>query len=221
MALYLKEHLTFDRANMVVESTGDGDLKALYMKGILIQGGVKNANDRVYPVSEIESAVETLNSQLKEGYSVLGEVDHPDDLKINLDRVSHLIVSLQKEGTNYIGKAKILETPMGQIARGLLDGGANLGVSSRALGSLKVNEDGIQVVQDDFMLSTAADIVADPSAPDAYVRGIMENKEWVFVDGKFVEKHIEEVKAIIRKTSSRNLEEAKIVAFQKFLSKIR
>jgi hypothetical protein len=110
---------------------------------------------------------------------------------------------------------------MGQIARGLLDGGANLGVSSRALGSLKVNEDGIQVVQDDFMLSTAADIVADPSAPDAYVRGIMENKEWVFVDGKFVEKHIEEVKAIIRKTSSRNLEEAKIVAFQKFLSKIR
>jgi hypothetical protein len=107
------------------------------------------------------------------------------------------------------------------IARGLLDGGANLGVSSRALGSLKSNNEGVQIVQDDFMLSTAADIVADPSAPDAFVRGIMENKEWVFVDGKFVEKHIEEVKAVIQKTSSRNLEEAKMRAFQNFLSKIR
>jgi hypothetical protein len=149
-----------------------------------------------------------------------GELGHPDTPSINLDRVSHLIVDLRKEGTNYIGKAKILETPMGQIARGLLDGGANLGVSSRALGSLKENSDGVQIVQDDFMLSTAADIVADPSAPDAFVRGIMESKEWVFVDGKFVEKHIEEVKREIRKTSSRNLEEAKIIAFKNFLSKI-
>jgi len=138
-----------------------------------------------------------------------------------LDRVSHMIVSLRKEGTNYIGKAKILETPMGQIARGLLDGGANLGVSSRALGSLQTNNEGVQIVQDDFMLSTAADIVADPSAPDAFVRGIMESKEWVFVDGKFVEQHIEEAQRSIRKASSRNLEEAKIYAFQKFLSKIR
>jgi hypothetical protein len=206
---------------MVVESSGEGALKSLYMKGIFIQGGVKNANERVYPVSEIESAVETLNKQILEGYSVLGEVDHPDDLKINLDRVSHMIVDLRKEGTNYIGRAKIMETPMGNIARGLLDGGANLGVSSRALGSLKVNQEGINVVQDDFMLSTADDIVAYPSAPDAYVRGIMEGKEWVFVDGKFVEKHIEEAKSFIKKTSSRNLEEAKILAFQKFLSKIR
>jgi hypothetical protein len=110
---------------------------------------------------------------------------------------------------------------MGQIARGLLDGGANLGVSSRALGSLQTNNEGVQIVQDDFMLSTAADIVADPSAPDAFVRGIMESKEWVFVDGKFVEQHIEEAKRSIRKASSRNLEEAKIYAFQKFLSKIR
>ena len=110
---------------------------------------------------------------------------------------------------------------MGQIARGLLEGGANLGVSSRAMGSLKSNNEGVQIVQDDFMLSTAADIVADPSAPDAYVRGIMENKEWIFVDGKFVEQNIEEVKSFIKKTSSRNLEEAKIRAFQHFLSKIR
>ena len=150
-----------------------------------------------------------------------GELGHPDTPSINLDRVSHLIVDLRKEGTNYIGKAKLLETPMGNIARGLLDGGANLGVSSRALGSLQMNKEGVNVVQDDFMLSTAADIVADPSAPDAYVRGIMENKEWVFVDGKFVEKHIEEVKSFIKKTSSRNLEEAKLMAFQRFLSKIR
>jgi hypothetical protein len=175
----------------------------------------------MYPESVMDKEVARYMKEQVQNNRAYGELGHPDNPSINLDRVSHLIVSLQKEGTNYIGKAKILETPMGQIARGLLDGGANLGVSSRALGSLKVNEDGIQVVQDDFMLSTAADIVADPSAPDAYVRGIMENKEWVFVDGKFVEKHIEEVKAIIRKTSSRNLEEAKIVAFQKFLSKIR
>jgi hypothetical protein len=132
-----------------------------------------------------------------------------------------MITSLRKEGTNYIGRAKILETPNGMIARGLLDGGANLGVSSRALGSLKANNEGVQIVQDDFMLSTAADIVADPSAPDAFVRGIMENKEWVFVDGKYVERHIDEVKSLIKKTSSRNLEEAKVRAFQSFLSKIR
>ena len=150
-----------------------------------------------------------------------GELGHPDSPSINLDRVSHLIVGLKKEGTNYVGKAKILDTPMGKIAKGLLDGGANLGVSSRALGSLKMNKEGVQIVQDDFMLSTAADIVADPSAPDAFVRGIMESKEWVFVDGKFVERNIDEVRTVIQKTSSKNLEEAKIRAFQHFLGKIR
>jgi len=150
-----------------------------------------------------------------------GELGHPDGPGINLHLVSHMITSLRKEGSNYVGRAKILETPNGMIARGLLDGGANLGVSSRAMGSLKENKDGVQIVQDDFMLSTAADIVADPSAPDAFVRGIMEGKEWVFVDGKFVEKHIDEVKRVIRKTSSKNLTEAKIRAFQNFLSKIK
>jgi hypothetical protein len=150
-----------------------------------------------------------------------GELGHPDSPSINLDRVSHLIVDLRKEGKNYVGKAKILETPMGMIARGLLDGGANLGVSSRAMGSLKTNNEGVQIVQDDFMLSTAADIVADPSAPDAFVRGIMEGKEWAFVDGKFVEQNIEEVKTYIKKASSKQLEEAKILAFQRFLMKIK
>jgi hypothetical protein len=209
-----------ESVNLVTENKlGKG--KEYFIEGVFLQSELKNRNGRMYPESVMDKEVARYLQEQVENNRAYGELGHPDTPSINLDRVSHLIVSLRKEGTNYIGKAKILETPMGQIARGLLDGGANLGVSSRALGSLKMNEDGIQVVQDDFMLSTAADIVADPSAPDAYVRGIMENKEWVFVDGKFVEKHIEEVKAIIRKTSSRNLEEAKIVAFQKFLSKIR
>ena len=209
-----------EKVNLVTE-LHEGKGKEYFIEGVFLQSELKNRNGRMYPESVMDKEVARYMQEQVENNRAYGELGHPDTPSINLDRVSHLIVSLRKEGTNYIGKAKILETPMGQIARGLLDGGANLGVSSRALGSLKVNEDGIQVVQDDFMLSTAADIVADPSAPDAYVRGIMENKEWVFVDGKFVEKHIEEVKAIIRKTSSRNLEEAKIVAFQKFLSKIR
>ena len=209
-----------EKVNLVTELQ-EGKGKEYFIEGVFLQSELKNRNGRMYPESVMDKEVARYMQEQVENNRAYGELGHPDNPQINLDRVSHLIVSLRKEGTNYIGKAKILETPMGQIARGLLDGGANLGVSSRALGSLKVNEDGIQVVQDDFMLSTAADIVADPSAPDAYVRGIMENKEWVFVDGKFVEKHIEEVKAIIRKTSSRNLEEAKIVAFQKFLSKIR
>jgi hypothetical protein len=180
-----------------------------------------NGNGRLYKEETMDKEVGRYLQKYVEQNRAYGELGHPDTPSINLDRVSHLIVSLKKEGTNYIGKAKILETPMGQIARGLLDGGANLGVSSRALGSLKTNNEGIQVVQDDFMLSTAADIVADPSAPDAFVRGIMESKEWVFVDGKFVEKHIEEVQNAIRRTSSKNLQEAKIKAFQLFLSKIK
>ena len=132
MALYLKEHLTFDRANMVVESVKEGndELKTLYMKGIFIQGGVKNANERVYPVSEIERAVEQLNTQIREGNSVLGEVDHPDDLKINLDRVSHMINNMWMDGPNGYGKLKILPTPMGQLVSTMLESGVKLGVSS-------------------------------------------------------------------------------------------
>lgn len=198
-----------------------GKKKEYFIEGIFLQSELKNRNGRMYPESVMDKEVARYMQECVLNNRAYGELGHPDTPSINLDRVSHMIVNLRKEGTNYIGKAKILETPMGNIARGLLDGGANLGVSSRALGSLKMNENGVNVVQDDFMLSTAADIVADPSAPDAYVRGIMENKEWVFVDGKFVEQHIEEAKRIITKASSRQLEEAKILAFQKFLSKIR
>lgn len=209
-----------ETTNLIVESKlGKG--KEYFIEGIFLQSELKNRNGRMYPESIMDNEVGRYIKESVDKNRAYGELGHPDTPSINLDRVSHMIVSLRKEGTNYIGKAKILETPMGMIARGLLDGGANLGVSSRALGSLQTNNEGIQIVQDDFMLSTAADIVADPSAPDAFVKGIMESKEWVFVDGKFVEQHIEEAKRSIRKASSRNLEEAKIYAFQKFLSKIR
>lgn len=210
----------FEQTSYVVEEKlGKG--KTYFIEGVFLQSNLKNRNGRMYPESVMDKEVQRYAEEYVSKNRAYGELGHPDTPSINLDRVSHLIVGLRKEGTNYIGKAKILDTPMGQIAKGLLDGGANLGVSSRALGSLKTNNEGVQVVQDDFMLSTAADIVADPSAPDAFVRGIMESREWVFVDGKFVEKHIDEVKRTIRNTSSRNLEEAKILAFQNFLSKIR
>ena len=172
MALYLKEHLTFDRANMVVESVSEqgSDLKTLYMKGIFIQGGVKNANERVYPVSEIENAVETLNKQITEGYSVLGEVDHPDDLKINLDRVSHMITSMWMDGANGFGKLKILPTPMGQLVRTMLESGVKLGVSSRGSGNVSDLDGKVS----DFEIITV-DIVAQPSAPNAYPKAIYES----------------------------------------------
>jgi len=168
--IYLQEHLTFDQAKVVVESD-DKDGKNLYMKGICIQGGVKNANQRVYPVSEIAKAVKTLNDQLSGGYSVLGEVDHPQDLKINLDRVSHLITEMWMDGPNGYGKLKILPTPMGHLVKTMLESGVKLGVSSR--GSGNVREDGSGQVSD-FEIVTV-DIVAQPSAPGAYPTPIYEH----------------------------------------------
>ena len=209
----------FDTTNIIVEERKGK--KDYFIEGVFLQSELKNRNGRMYPESVMDKEVGRYIMESVEKNRAYGELGHPDTPSINLDRVSHMIVSLRKEGTNYIGRAKIMETPMGNIARGLLDGGANLGVSSRALGSLKMNNEGVQIVQDDFMLSTAADIVADPSAPDAYVRGIMESKEWVFVDGKFVEKNIEETQKFIRRASSKQLQEAKIIAFQHFLSKIK
>jgi hypothetical protein len=167
MALYLRENLTFNQAGIVVEGAGEG--KDLYMKGICIQGGVKNANERVYPVTEIERAVQTLNEQITDGYSVMGEVDHPDDLKINLDRVSHIIVSMWMDGPNGFGKLKILPTPMGNLVRTMLESGVKLGVSSR--GSGNVNEANGHV--SDFEIVTV-DVVAQPSAPNAYPKAIYE-----------------------------------------------
>jgi hypothetical protein len=157
---------------MVVESVKEGndELKTLYMKGIFIQGGVKNANERVYPVSEIENAVDTLNKQIQEGYSVLGEVDHPDDLKINLDRVSHMITSMWMDGANGFGKLKILPTPMGQLVRTMLESGVKLGVSSRGSGNVNDMDGKVS----DFEIITV-DIVAQPSAPNAYPKAIYES----------------------------------------------
>src|SRR6056300_211950 len=168
--LYLRENLTFKDANVVYEATENSNGgKDLYMKGICIQGGGENANKRVYPVSEITNAVKTINEQIKEGNSVLGEVDHPDDLKINLDRVSHMISEMWMDGPNGYGKLKILETPMGQLVKTMIQGGVKLGVSSR--GSGNVNEATGQV--SDFEIVTV-DVVAQPSAPNAYPTAIYE-----------------------------------------------
>ena len=170
MSLYLREHLTYDQARVQILHEGDNG-KDLYMKGICIQGGIKNANQRVYPVNEIGKAVKTLNDQISSGYSVLGEVDHPDDLKINLDRVSHMITEMWMDGPNGYGKMKILPTPMGQLVKTMLESGVKLGVSSR--GSGNISEYGGGEVSD-FEIITV-DVVAQPSAPGAYPTPIYEH----------------------------------------------
>jgi hypothetical protein len=164
---YLKEHLTFDQARMVTETDADG--KDLYMKGICIQGGVKNANSRVYPVNEIQDAVSTLNEQINQGMSVLGEVDHPDDLKVNLDRVSHMVTEMWMDGPNGYGKLKVLPTPMGNLVKTMLESGVKLGVSSRGSGNVKESSGDVS----EFEIVTI-DVVAQPSAPDAYPTAIYE-----------------------------------------------
>jgi hypothetical protein len=166
---YLREQLSFDQSGIVLESD-DKDGKSLYLKGIAIQGGIRNANGRVYPVNEIERAVKTLNDQIQNGYSVLGEVDHPDDLKVNLDRVSHMITQMWMEGPNGYGKMKVLPTPMGNLIRTMLESGVKLGVSSR--GSGNVSDVNGQV--SDFEIITV-DIVAQPSAPGAYPTPVYEH----------------------------------------------
>jgi hypothetical protein len=166
---YLREHLSFDQSGIVLESD-DKDGKNLYLKGIAIQGGIRNANGRVYPVDEIERAVKTLNDQLQNGYSVLGEVDHPDDLKVNLDRVSHMITQMWMEGPNGYGKMKVLPTPMGNLIRTMLESGVKLGVSSRGSG----NVDDLSGRVSEFEIITV-DIVAQPSAPGAYPTPVYEH----------------------------------------------
>ena len=164
---YLREHLTFDQARMVTETDETG--KSLYMKGICIQGGVKNANSRVYPVNEIQDAVSTLNEQINQGMSVLGEVDHPDDLKVNLDRVSHMVTEMWMDGPNGYGKLKVLPTPMGNLVKTMLESGVKLGVSSRGSGNVKEASGDVS----EFEIVTI-DVVAQPSAPDAYPTAIYE-----------------------------------------------
>lgn len=195
--------------------------KSLYIEGVFLQGDIKNRNGRMYPMETLRREVARYNENHVQAGRALGELGHPDGPTVNLDRVSHKITSLRESGSNFIGKAKILNTPMGKIAESLISEGVKLGVSSRGVGSLRVSREGINVVGEDFMLATAADIVADPSAPNAFVEGVMESKEWVMVDGKFVEKDLREAQAVIRAASSRNLEEAKLKVFMNFLAKIK
>ncbi len=204
----------------LIEESKLGKEKQLYVEGIFLQSNIKNRNGRMYPEEIMDKEVNRYIKESVEKKTAFGELGHPDTPSINLDRISHLITSLRKEGNNWIGKAKILDTPMGKIAEGIIKGGGVLGTSSRALGSLKMNTEGVNVVQNDFILSTAGDLVSNPSAPDAWVQGIMESADWVFVDGRF-EKQVEDAKRSIRMASSNNLEEAKILAFQNFLKTIR
>ena len=191
--------------------------KNTFIKGVFLQTEITNRNGRMYKYETMAREVNKYNEEFVRRGRALGELGHPEGPTINLDRVSHKIVELMPEGKNFIGKAKLLETPMGKIAKNLLEEGVQLGVSSRGLGSLK-KEGSLQVVADDFILSTAADIVADPSAPDAFVEGIMEGKEWALVDGKIKEAQIEAIKASLDNAPSpQELQERKISAFESFL----
>ena len=210
--------LITEQNNDIEVLTEDKDGKnATYIKGIFLQTEITNRNGRMYRFDSMNREVSKYNEEFIQRGRALGELGHPEGPTVNLDRVSHKIVELYPEGKNFIGKAKLLETPMGKIAKNLLEEGVQLGVSSRGLGSLK-KEGSLQVVADDFILSTAADIVADPSAPDAFVEGIMEGKEWALVDGKIKEAQIEEVKkSLDNAPSPQELQERKISAFETFL----
>ena len=203
----------------LTEETKNKNKPNVFIEGVFLQSDLKNKNGRIYPREIMQREVARYvkeNITTKRAY---GELGHPDGPTVNLDRVSHMITSLREDGNNYIGKAKVMDTPMGKIVKELISEGAQLGVSSRGLGSLK-ERNGINEVQDDFMLATAADIVADPSAPDAFVNGIMEGKEWVFVNGKWTEQDIEEARATISSANSAHLEEEKLQVFNNFLQKL-
>ena len=195
--------------------------KSLYIEGVFLQGDIKNRNGRMYPMETLRKEVARYNESNIQSGRALGELGHPDGPTVNLDRVSHKIVSLKESGSNFIGKAKILSTPMGKIASSLIDEGVKLGVSSRGIGSLQMNKEGCNIVGSDFMLATAADIVADPSAPDAFVEGIMEGKEWIWDGGILREKLAEQTQRKINTlVDQRRLEEHKLSLFNDFLSNL-
>ena len=195
--------------------------KSMYIEGVFLQGNIQNRNGRMYPMETLRREVGRYNENHVTSGRALGELGHPDTPTVNLDRVSHKIVSLKESGSNFIGKAKILGTPMGKIASSLIDEGVKLGVSSRGIGSLKPTREGVNIVGDDFMLATAADIVADPSAPDAFVEGIMEGKDWVWDGGilreKFAEKTYQTINTLV---DQKALDEKKLSLFNDFLSNI-
>jgi len=193
--------------------------KSYHIEGVFLQANLKNRNGRVYPLEVLKREVEKYNEGYVNQKRAFGELGHPDGPTINLERVSHMITDLQQDGENFIGKAKVMETPYGKIVQNLIDEGAKLGVSSRGMGSLKMAK-GVQQVQNDFFLSTAADIVADPSAPDAFVHGVMEGKEWVWDNGIIRESDVAGYHEKIDKASSKELEAAKLKVFEDFISKL-
>lgn len=193
--------------------------KTLFIEGPFLVTERQNRNGRIYKEETMRKEVQRYHEAYISKNRAFGELGHPDTPSINLDRVSHLIVGLRQEGNDWIGKAKILDTPMGNIARSLIEGGAQLGVSSRGMGSLKTIN-GVNIVQDDFYLATAADIVADPSAPGAFVQGIMEGKEWMLVDGVWTEMHYDQARSAIRKASPAEIEAVSLQIFENFLKKL-
>ena len=213
--------ITEEVSNVKIITEGKGSNKKLYIEGVFLQGNIKNRNGRMYPVETLAKEVGRYNESFVGKGRALGELGHPDGPTVNLDRVSHKITSLVQEGSNFKGKAQLLNTPMGKIASSLLDEGVMLGVSSRGVGSLREDRNGCKVVGEDFMLATAADIVADPSAPDAFVSGIMEGKEWIWEGGILREALAEKTqKRINTLVDQRKLEEHKLNLFNDFLSNL-
>jgi hypothetical protein len=208
---------TIEEVKVITEEKGG--VKSLYISGPFLVAEKKNRNGRMYRTETLAKEVDRYNEEYVKKNRAFGELGHPDSPSINLDRVSHLITNLKQEGNVWVGKAKILETPMGKIAKSLMEGGATLGVSSRGMGSLK-NENGVNVVQDDYYLATAADIVADPSAPGAFVQGIMEGKEWVWDNGKVKEVNINEYYSQIKTAKQKQIDEISLKIFENFLSKL-
>ncbi len=213
--------ITEEISSVKFVTEGKGSSKKMYIEGTFLQGEIKNRNGRMYPVSTLAKEVGRYNESFVNKGRALGELGHPDGPTVNLDRVSHKIVSLRQEGNNFVGKAQLLDTPMGKIAKSLLDEGVMLGVSSRGIGSIKEDTNGVKVVGEDFMLATAADIVADPSAPDAFVSGIMEGKEWIWEGGILREQLAEKTKRSINTlVDHKILEEHKLNLFNDFLSNL-
>ena len=206
------------QSEFLVEQNDKGT-KDYKIKGIFLQSNIKNRNGRIYPKEVLDKEVTRYNKEFINKKRAFGELGHPDGPTVNLERVSHMITKLYPDGNNFIGEAKIMNTPYGKIVKGLIDEGAQLGVSSRGMGSL-VNRGQGNVVKDDFYLATAADIVADPSAPDAFVEGIMEGKEWVWESGVLVEKDIEAWRMEVYKAKKRELEEKKLKVFESLLKKL-
>ena len=210
---------TVEKVRYITEAAENGK-KHLYIEGTFLVGDAVNKNNRMYKMDTLRNEVARYNEEYVKTNRALGELGHPDTPSINLERVSHKIVSLVEDGNTFYGKARILETPYGQIVKNFIDNDVSVGVSSRALGSLVQTKEGYNLVQDDLKLATAADIVADPSAPGAFVNGIMENKEWMFVEGKFVESDFDYAKRQIIKASSKQIEEVALKLFENYLREL-